>query len=145
MENPLWLPFVLIVFSSHIWIPGISKISFSPFFKNTSVGKWLARSPVINWSMTWCLWSSIVSSGIPLNSLLPEPKFPTCTQEKTVKYKWRAHKQLQDVINSAPGNGIIEWVPNDILGLDPLNEEDCTGFELKLLGFVFTNKEVPGS
>tara|TARA_R100000734_G_scaffold3946_3_gene3476 strand:- start:1750 stop:2343 length:594 start_codon:yes stop_codon:yes gene_type:complete len=71
-----------------------------------------------------------------------ESKVPACTQEKTVKYKWRAHKQLQDVINSAPGNGVIEWTPNDILGVDPANEEDCTGFELKLLGFVFINKAV---
>lgn len=75
-----------------------------------------------------------------------EAKFPACSQEKTREYKWKAHKQLQDIINSAPGNGIIEWVPSDILGLDPQNEEeDCTGFELKLLGFVFTNKEVPAS
>mgnify|MGYP001437657564 CR=1 FL=1 len=73
-----------------------------------------------------------------------QSEFPSCTQEKAVKYAWRAHKQLQDIINSNPGNGVIEWVPNDILGVDPNNEEDCNGFELKLLGFVFTNKAFPG-
>lgn len=126
--------------------------SISPEWKsadaipNNNISKITSRISFV-WGYCGMTYNSPTSNEVILydKDWSTELKFPTCTQEKTVKYKWRAHKQLQDVINSAPGNGIIEWVPNDILGLDPVNEEDCTGFELKLLGFVFTNKEVPGS
>jgi len=126
--------------------------SQSPQFKSSDPTSQVSNDNVSNitsrisfvWGYCGMQYGNTTTSEVQLydKNWSAEAKFPACTQEKTRKYKWRAHKQLQDVINSAPGNGIIEWVPNDILGVDPQEVDDCVGFELKLLGFVFTNKAV---
>jgi len=52
------------------------------------------------------------------------------------KNAWEAHKQLQRLIDSAPGGQCIEWNPTGINGINT-NTEPFSDIELGLLGFVF--------
>jgi len=58
------------------------------------------------------------------------------------KNAWEAHKQLQKLIDSAPGGQCIEWNPTGINGINK-NTEPFSDIELGLLGFVFVQNFEP--